>query len=669
MGQFPEITTASEVPTAHARPGWWVLAGASLALAGTLLLYGNALRLPFFFDDMVHLRWEDWHSLLSIWTTAEGLGYYRPLTMSVWKLDQLLFGANDQARLHLLSLLLHALNAVLAGGIAWRAYLGKARVAYAFLAMALFLTFPFSYQAVPSTSSLSKPLIATLTLGSALLYWQARRRRSPWLLGFSLLLACLTPFAYESGVMTPVAILAVEILACSRREFERWSWWPALYMVLIWGGALPLIVHMEPDTGASLALPSLLSLRNNGIYFLEGLLFPISFAGTFLQRLSGLDQYLVLSLLILAGAAALFAFFLWARQLRLLLYALSWFVVGVLPQWLMLDFAYVITSPRLHYLGAMGAVLLWAGVPILLWTRVPTRPWSRLLAMGVAVAMLAFGSAYVQDKMALAGTIGPPLWQAVHAAEGFDRSDSLLYVNVPSWIAPKEAVYRVGTEGLTFIPEYVRVQDLIYVNGGGEPEVRAFTFDPAKQDHAAYIGYAGEALDWEGLAREIRRADGVYLTTYPADGLRFVLAGELESGQDLLEREAGVARFADQIVLADYELAQENSTLVLDLWWFALAPPEQDVTVFVHVYDGNGQRIAQADGYPLLGLFPPVRWLPGDTVHDVRYVPLPEGLAGGPLSVILGWYDTSTGQRVPAFDRQGQPAADDAIRLSSAPLP
>ena len=28
-----------------------------LSLAGTLLLYGQALGLPLFFDDMVHLRW------------------------------------------------------------------------------------------------------------------------------------------------------------------------------------------------------------------------------------------------------------------------------------------------------------------------------------------------------------------------------------------------------------------------------------------------------------------------------------------------------------------------------------------------------------------------------------------------------------------------------------
>ena len=41
---------------------------AIVALAGTLLLYWEALSLPFFFDDMIHLRWLDWHTLPSIWT-------------------------------------------------------------------------------------------------------------------------------------------------------------------------------------------------------------------------------------------------------------------------------------------------------------------------------------------------------------------------------------------------------------------------------------------------------------------------------------------------------------------------------------------------------------------------------------------------------------------------
>jgi hypothetical protein len=671
----------ARVPTPRDRPEaqtrrhallFWILA-AILAILGTLLLYREALAFPFLFDDMIHLRWLDWHSLPAIWTTAEGLGYYRPLTMSIWKIGYLLQGHYDTAVFHSLNLLLHVLNAILTGWIAWRAYGSRGRLPYALLALVLFLTFPFSYQAVPSSSSLSKPLIATLTLASALLYWEARRRGSKWLLALSLLAGLSAPFAYESGVMVPIAIVAVELLGFFRREFHRLSWLPALYMILIWGGALPIIVLMEPETGASLSLPSLLSLWQNGVFFMEGLLFPIAPLATPLVRLLGMDQYLLLTLLELLAFGALLAFFRWVKQLGLFLYALSWFVVGVLPLWLMLDFSYVITSPRLLYLGAVGSVLLWAAVPILLWIRLPRLWWPKVLAIAMIVGTLAFNVAYVRHKMGLANTLVTPLWQAARAAQDAVRetddrpsSISLLYLNVPIWIAPKEAIYRVGTEGLTMIPEYVRVQDFVYVTTGAEPTIRAFMFDAAKQDWEAYIGYAGDGLDWEGLTQELRRADAVYLTTYTPSGLRFLEAGAIILGPGELPADPtlALASFDGQILLLDYQLARTNEGLVAHLWWHGLQVPDRDITLFAHLLDASGQLVAQADGYPLQGLSPPARWLPGEQVHDIRYFTLPGDRALEQLTLLVGWYDTNTGDRLTAFDLHGQPVPNNAVPLA-----
>jgi hypothetical protein len=289
----------------------------------------------------------------------------------------------------------------------------------------------------------------------------------------------------------------------------------------------------------------------------------------------------------------------------------------------MLDFAYVITSPRLLYLGAVGSAMIWAGVPIFLWTKLAARLWPRALAVAVILAILGFNVAYVRQKMELANAIATPLWQAARAAEGRAAeggaaSTSLLYLNVPAWVAPKKPVYRVGTEGLTFIPEYVRVQDFVYVTTGVEPKIRSVTFDPAKQDWDAHIGYAGNGVDWEGLTKRIRRVDGVYVTTYAPDGLRFLQAGGLEATDTPPDADAAVARFGNQILLLDYQIESSGGELVLDLWWYGKEVPANDVTVFVHVVDQAGQLVAQGDGYPLLGLFPPLRWQPGDLVHDVR---------------------------------------------------
>jgi hypothetical protein len=636
---------------------------AVLSLGGTMLLYREALQLPFFFDDMIHLRWLDWHGLPSVWTTAEGLGYYRPLTMSVWKVDHLLFGGNDPNRLHLLSLLLHVLNSGLVGYLGWNAFQGQGRSVYAVLASLIFLSFPFSYQAVPSTSSLSKPLIAALALGAVLLYWEARRRRSRWLTVLSVLAAFLAPFAYETGVMIPLAILAVEGLGCARREFPRFSWLPILFMLLMWGVALPVIVLMEPETGASLRLPSLPDLWQNGVYFAQGLIFPLAPISTPLERILGIDRYVLLGLVDLLGFSALLFFYRWARQMKLFWYALSWFVVGILPLWLMLDFRYVITSPRILYLGAVGGVMLWAGIPVFLWTRLSGRRWSKVLAVAVVVGVLGFNVAYVRRRMALAEVIATPLWQAADAAKEEGASARLLYLNVPVWIAPKTPTYRVGTEGLTFIPDYVRVQDFVYVNAGVEPRIVDVTFDPAKREWAAYLGYMSEKVDWAGLAQEIRRADGVYLTTYSPDELRFVEAGALERTDALRNSDAVAARFGEQILLLDHEVETLSDELVLKLWWYCQQTSQEDMTVFAHVYDEAGQLIAQADGYPILGLFPARRWEVGDLVRDVRYITLPEDMAGTSYTVAVGWYHVGTGERLPAFDQRGEPVAREAIQV------
>ena len=103
--------------------------------------------------------------------------------------------------------------------------------------------------------------------------------------------------------------------------------------------------------------------------------------------------------------------------------------------------------------------------------------------------------------------------------------------------------------------------------------------------------------------------------------------------------------------------------MILHLWWYIQQLPEPDITVFVHLYDETGQLVTQADGYPLLGLFPPSEWQTRDIVHDLRYLALPASLADGRYSIVVGWYSPTTGDRLPALDRQGQLAPDGAIQV------
>ena len=146
----------------------------AVSLALTWIAYGPVLSFPFLFDDLIHLRWLEGRSILEGWANARGLQHYRPLTFSLWVASGKLFGPHNPWPLHLLSLLLHAGNASLAGWLAYRVVPRaeeRAAAAGAASAAALFAAFPLSYQAIPSPGSQSKPLSTFLILLACLLYW------------------------------------------------------------------------------------------------------------------------------------------------------------------------------------------------------------------------------------------------------------------------------------------------------------------------------------------------------------------------------------------------------------------------------------------------------------------------------------------------------------------
>jgi 4-amino-4-deoxy-L-arabinose transferase-like glycosyltransferase len=93
----------------------------------------------------------------------------------------------------------------------------------------------------------------------------------------------------------------------------------------------------------------------------------------------------------------------------------------------------------------------------------------------------------------------------------------------------------------------------------------------------------------------------------------------------------------------------------VELNWTATQPITRDYTIFAHLLDG-GQLLAQEDGPPGEGSLPTSWWRPGDTVMDVRVVPLPTPAAGG--RIVVGLYDPATLQRLKVVDASGQPLGD-----------
>src|SRR5512139_99369 len=158
------------------------LLAAVLIATVTLLAYGDALRLPFFFDDMVHYVWLRGQTLTSIFLTAAGRPYYRPMQFFLWKLYETLAGQDSVAIYHALTLVVHTVNALLVVLLVRRLTRDKGRWWPAVLAGLIFALFPFSYQVVTLPASFTHPMAALFTPLSVLSYDRFRTTgRSRWL--------------------------------------------------------------------------------------------------------------------------------------------------------------------------------------------------------------------------------------------------------------------------------------------------------------------------------------------------------------------------------------------------------------------------------------------------------------------------------------------------------
>lgn len=105
------------------------------------------------------------------------------------------------------------------------------------------------------------------------------------------------------------------------------------------------------------------------------------------------------------------------------------------------------------------------------------------------------------------------------------------------------------------------------------------------------------------------------------------------------------ARFGGLIELQAAQLTREverHRLLLVSLRWRALAAPDQDYTVFVHLADASGRPLAQHDGPPAAGTRPTSGWRPGDEVLDRHPVWLPSDLPAGRYRVLVGLYRGAT---------------------------
>ncbi len=121
--------------------------------------------------------------------------------------------------------------------------------------------------------------------------------------------------------------------------------------------------------------------------------------------------------------------------------------------------------------------------------------------------------------------------------------------------------------------------------------------------------------------------------------------------------------FDNAMRLLGYDLETETTTpgghVAVTLYWEALAPTQQDHTVFVHLLDEHELVVAQRDTFPGLGLLS-TTWLePGYRWADRYVIPVPAtAYSPNQAEIEVGLFNAKTGKRLPAIDASGEAQGD-----------
>jgi hypothetical protein len=112
-------------------------------------------------------------------------------------------------------------------------------------------------------------------------------------------------------------------------------------------------------------------------------------------------------------------------------------------------------------------------------------------------------------------------------------------------------------------------------------------------------------------------------------------------------------RFGEHILLTGYDRSAEQAnpgdTLNLRFYWKALAVPETNYSLYIHLAPLTEHSIlAQADGSPASVNHPTTSWDdPDETlIGEPFQLKIPPDLPAGQYRVLIGLYDYTTGQRL-----------------------
>ncbi len=611
----------------------------SVIAALGLILYLPSTNLLLFWDDVPHMSWLASQPNGAYWFTSAGFPFYRPTAFTVWELLHTLYSYHNPQALHALSVALHIINAVLVFNLA--AHLTQ-RIRPGFWAGMIFVAFPFSFQTVIPTAAHFHLWLVFGLLSSAWLLLTWLEKPVVWRLILAWILAFWGIFSHENGVLAPVligSILAVDLMqrGYTIRRFPgrrlTLAIGPIAVLSTLYGLMWALVPKANEATGLELAaLDVKLGQTWQALGFPVAALFQrVSEAGTTHAWVSGLV------IVVTVGGAV------WMRhvssvQRRWIVLSILWIPLVMLPAWALLDVNYLLGSPRLHYLAAVGIAWVWGA----LLSAFPTRPrldWTIGL-VGTAICLMV-AVPFVRARMGQHRTIDTIYRDVGNIATGLSPETRLLLINGPAYLALHDSTFPLGAEGSTYLPDFINLGDWLALNDFG-----IILADNRRADDLVPSTDLIFAVTHPVLDRSSLRGYAHVFMVVERDGeLAAVQVGQRMETTILDEPRAD---FGNGIVLA---AAYLNETLRLELTW-EVGEITAPSAVFVHLLC-DGRLVAQADGPPLGRAYPFELWMPGEQWHDYRYFDVPANQPHECLSVLVGLYDPISGDRFPIRESDG----------------
>ncbi len=611
----------------------------------TAALYAPSLRYGFIWDDPIWFQrvvGKSWWQLIAPMPDNQ---FYRPGTVLIIRLFARPDGTFPIVAMHAFQIGLHLLNVVLLYRLL---RLLRADERMAAMATAFFALFPMGAQAVLWAAPQQPWVIAVELLVLNLYPTVARRGGWRWWALAALFLFGM--MIQENGVQVLSFLFLLEgwqqrSLLRGLRRRELWGF------VLLAVGYLTLWYLMPKHEGEV----SWSFEHSVALYLLQAPVWPL------LGWVRGVPNRLIQLLpWVEGGTLALLALWLLLRrQGGWLLWGLGWFAAHLFSSWAGLHEAYVFLSPRLFYLAAPGVALLWAvALSPKRW-----RGWGRWAALLLTLLILVQSGQLIRRQEQDYEVGIRPLEAATELLCADDGGSGYLFVNFPDRYRERKPIYPLGYWGVTLAPIKVPLGRFADITCGRWPETLSLSFPaldlPAREAMPWQVDMRGVLADQPTLYKEAREREGLYVVRYTPQGeMRLVEGGRILPAAE----EEPIARFGEAVELLSLSAEKEG----LRLRWRTLTPPSPEIVVFVHLFDGEGRLVAQADGAPVATLLPFAVWQPGDGVEELRPLSTAEGevIPAGRYRLEIGLYDWRTGERLPAFDGTGHPLPNGIFPLA-----